>query len=802
METRSLFRCLRVLVVAAVVLAFDVGATAAQPPAPIPISPAEGASIVTPTFSWHAASGAAKYEVEVGPQSDPNLVLWSAQTVGLVLTPDQAGSLPNAPLYWRVRGIDSSPAAGPWSSKINFTKGIPAPTLIHPADGSATVTVPTFEWQVRDGAAYYKVELSTSPTFIVVEATYATYNTRVTPESTLAHGLHYWRVTGVDADGQLGTPSAGWSFTKDIPAPTLVSPADGSAGVAIPTFEWQVVPEASYYQVELSASATFVPVEETYTTYNTRLTPENTFPHGTHYWRVSGVDADGHVGTPSAARSFTKGTNGPALIRPDINDTITIPTMEWAAVEGAAHYKVDLSLSPTFVPVSETYTTYNLQITPVDALALGTYYWRVSGMDADGHEGAYYWRTFSLTASAAPTDTVPQLDVPAHGAALVADPSFRWSRVQDAHDYRLVVDTDAGFSGSPYDTVTTDYTSYTPYFALKAYPNGTYYWKVEARRSGGTIISTSEARSFTKQEPLPLVAPANGATGLIVDPSFQWSQIAGAHDYRLVVDTDAGFSGSPYDSVTTDYNGYTPYVGLKAYPNGTYYWKVEARRAGGTVISTSEARSFTRQEPLPLVAPADGATGLLVDPSFEWSSIVGAHDYRLIVSTNAAFSGSPYDTVTTDYNGYTPYVGLKAYPNGTYYWKVEARRSGGTVISTSEARSLTKQELLPLIAPANGLSGLSATPTFRWSQIVGARDYRLIVSKNASFSGSPYDSVTTDYASYTPYSPAGRASYGVGTYYWKVEARRDGGTVICTSSGWSFGVQPYRIYLPAIRRGS
>ena len=40
---------------------------------------------------------------------------------------------------------------------------------------------PLLEWQHVQGATYYKVELSTSSTFIVMEATYTTYNTRLTP---------------------------------------------------------------------------------------------------------------------------------------------------------------------------------------------------------------------------------------------------------------------------------------------------------------------------------------------------------------------------------------------------------------------------------------------------------------------------------------------------------------------------------------------------------------------------------------------------------------------------------------------
>ena len=107
------------------------------------------------------------------------------------------------------------------------------------------------------------------------------------------------------------------------------------------------------------------------------------------------------------------------------------------------------------------------------------------------------------------------------------------------------------------------------------------------------------------------------------------------------------------------------------------------------MIATSVGRSFTKQESLPLVTPADGAE-LTVDPTFQWSRIVGAHHYHLVVSTNASFS-STYDSLSTDYNTYTPYspTGKASYANGTYYWKIEARTSAGTVIATSNNQTFT-----------------------------------------------------------------------------------------------------------------
>jgi hypothetical protein len=801
MNIRKLFRLLIVFVVLVFLLMFELQTVVAAPPPPLTISPSEGSTIVIPTFSWSASTGAVKYELEVGPQSDPNLVSWTAQTVHLTITPDNAANFPNAPLYWRVRAIDSAAVAGAWTSKINFTKTIPAPNLVSPADGSTSVIIPTFEWQTVEGAAYFKVELSTSPTFVAVEASFDTYNTRFTPVSTITHGVHYWRVSGVDADGHVGTPSPSRSFTKGIPAPALVSPYDAHPNIHIPTFEWQAVEGATYYRLELSTSPTFVAVEASFDTYNTRLTPVSTITHGLHYWRVSGVDADGHVGTPSASWSFTKTIEGPVLVSPGVNATIDTPTLEWQAVDGAAYYKVELSTSSTFVPVDLTLTTYNLRITPVTALALNTYYWRVSGVDADGNVGGNNWRKFTLVAPPGAIDPLPILLNPTDAQTITTDPTYQWSRVVGADHYDLTVSTSPSFS-TTYSSVLTDYNSYTPAISTSpdAYPNGTYYWRVEAKTSGGTTIATSAAFSFTKQELLLLIAPVDAVTGLIVDPTYQWSQIVGAHHYDLTVSTSPSFN-TTFSSVLTDYNSYTPAIASSpdAYPNGTYYWKVEAKTSGGTVIVTSEGRSFTKQAVLPLVAPADGVTGLATDPTYQWNWIVGAHHYDLTVSTSPSFN-TTFSSVLTDYNSYTPAIASSpdAYPNGTYYWKVEAKTSGGTVIVTSVARSFTKQESLPLIAPANGAE-LTVTPTFQWGRIVGAHHYRLLVSTSPSFN-TTYDSLLTDYTTYSPYSPAGRATYAAGTYYWKVEGKTSAGTTITTSEAWIFTIALRKVYLPIIIR--
>ncbi len=93
-----------------------------------------------------------------------------------------------------------------------------------------------------------------------------------------------------------------------------------------------------------------------------------------------------------------------------------------------------------------------------------------------------------------------------------------------------------------------------------------------------------------------LVAPADGATDLPPRPDFEWSAVAGADAYTLVVDDDPAF-GSPEISETgLTATTYTPTIDLAE--NTTYYWRVSTENLCGTGAA-SAAFSFTIQRLLP-----------------------------------------------------------------------------------------------------------------------------------------------------------------------------------------------------------
>ncbi len=475
-------------------------------------------------------------------------------------------------------------------------------------------------------------------------------------------------------------------------------------------------------------------------------------------------------------------------ISPPNGATVTVPMLEWQAAAGAAYYKVQVTTDPTFNSVNKTYTTYQTRLIPNAALTTGLYYWRVLGVDTDAHEGTPCTaRSLIVAAPAAPTDSTPQLQTPSDGETIGIDPTFRWTPVIGAAHYHVYVSTSPTFA-STYDTVATDYTAYSPYTAgsRDTYLNGLYYWKVVAHNSASNVIATSSVRTFTKQVAVALADPMDAAF-LVNDPTLQWAPVPGADRYRLTVSTSPSFANT-YDTIVTDYTAYTPYAAgaRDVYLNGVYYWKVAAQDSASNVIATSEARHFAKQQPLPLNGPHDGAT-LLGDPTFDWARLLGIHHYRLAVSTSPSFA-TVYDTVSTDYTCYTPYTAgaRDVYLNGVYYWRVTAQDSASNVIATSEAYRLTKTLAVPVFSPADG-AVLDTTPDFVWGQVTGADRYRLVVSTNPTFA-STYDAVSTDYNTYSPYTPGTKDVYADGDYYWKVEVRDSASNVIATSLVSTFAI--------------
>jgi hypothetical protein len=214
-------------------------------------------------------------------------------------------------------------------------------------------------------------------------------------------------------------------------------------------------------------------------------------------------------------------------------------------------------------------------------------------------------------------------------------------------------------------------------------------------------------------QPVVLTSPPDQAPGvgiLINDTvrniSLEWETLSGATEYKWQLNCVTDFS-----SVPSDFEGTTRASSARLPdldPATTYYWRV---RATEPVLSPwSEKWSFTTSlgtEALgpTLESPQAGATGVPLNPVFQWSAIAGADSYELVVSTDAAL-GNPTILKTGTYALPTTawQCNITLNYNTTYYWKVRAI-SSDTCSAWSAVSAFTTEP-----APSSPTGSVAETP--------------------------------------------------------------------------------------------
>jgi len=314
----------------------------------------------------------------------------------------------------------------------------------------------------------------------------------------------------------------------------------------------------------------------------------------------------------------------------------------------------------------------------------------------------YEW-SFTTVAAGVPTLVSPA-DLAVNQPS---NPTLVWDPVAGAGTYQLQVSTSSTFGTTVYNNSTLTATSQV---VSGLAPATSYYWRVNATVSSGTGVYSSIWRFTTLGPPAApvLASPLNTAQNQPTSLTLSWFTSVGADTYRLQIDTTSAFT-SPVllfnDSTITSTS--QQISGLQV--GRTYYWRVNAKNAAGT--SSYSSRNFSTglvppQPPL-LAAPPDMDTVITTSPSLSWNPSTGAETYRLQVDTSATFSSPTFvfdDSTITDL--LEPVSGLT---NGiTYYWRVNAKNSGGTS-AYSDIWSFTVAPLPPSLLGSASTYGIMAT---------------------------------------------------------------------------------------------
>jgi hypothetical protein len=481
------------------------------------------------------------------------------------------------------------------------------PTLIYPANNAVGIPLfPTFDWSDVAGATSYRLQIFNGAT-TVLDQSGITASQYAIVSAVLSYSTqYYWRVNATGAGGT-GNWSAQWYFTtQDAPPtpPVLVSPLNGAVNISLtPTLNWNQVPNAGFYRLQVSTSNTFSsPVIDVTGLVNTgyAIQPGVLLNNTQYFWRVNATNTGG-TSDWSTVWNFTTiiaVPSAPNLLLPANNATgvSTTPTMDWSDVSGATSYHLQISFNVDFSALALDQTGIPASIFAVPSGILsGTtpYYWRVSASNIGGESPwSIVWHfTTTIGSPAAPLLITP----PNNSTGITRTPILDWNNVPGATSYRVQLSTDPNFGTTLINAVTGAVSQYQIVAAL-AY-NTTYYWRANATNAGGTS-GWSEVWNFTTLITPPaaptLLSPANNSTGVSLTPSMDWTDVTGNVTYRVQVATNNTFTNIVYDNSSIIMSQFTLPSGYLI-GSTQYFWRVAAINSGGPGPYSAVFNFTTRQ---------------------------------------------------------------------------------------------------------------------------------------------------------------------------------------------------------------
>jgi hypothetical protein len=222
-----------------------------------------------PEFDWSDVPGASSYTIQVSSSISMSSPIVNATVTASSYVPTK-DLTKNKMLYWRViaNGANgpSSSAARPMLSPNTPT----TPSLVSPAANALLTGLaglrPRLDWSnstLPTGTVFkhYELQLATDSAFTTGLETHPIPDSITASEYTLTTDLltntrYYWRVRTFNTTGH-----SSWSavryFREAMLPPVLVTPGDGSTLSTLrPSFNWEDVPGADSYTIQISASST------------------------------------------------------------------------------------------------------------------------------------------------------------------------------------------------------------------------------------------------------------------------------------------------------------------------------------------------------------------------------------------------------------------------------------------------------------------------------------------------------------------------------------------------------------------
>ncbi len=459
-------------------------------------------------------------------------------------------------------------------------------------------------------------------------------------------------------------------------APLLLTPVHASTGIGItPTLDWQDMPAAEKYRLQVSTSTAFSSNLYDIILQNSQL--QLTSPalqNGTtYYWRVSSI-ARQDTSAWASYFMFTTILAAPNLVYPPngaTNISVT-PNMDWDPVTSATGYWIQLSTNSGFTNLvfqdTVMHPTTNL-IIPNGVLNYSTtYYWRVIAIKFGEIAISSVWNFTTITLQTPPA--VRLISPPNNAVNQPVTPLLDWADTTNCTNYRVQIATSGGFTTIIWDTTVLPSNAIVSPGKLSYLTN--YYWRV-----AGINITLqgpwSAVWNFTTSNipppgsPPTLSTPPNNSSNAVLNTMFSWYPAGSETFYRCQVASNSGFiSGSiKMDTIISAFNVTIPFGRLDYYSG--YYWRVYSGNAGGYSPPSPVWYFSTLKPSAPiLMSPANNSQTYQQDITFKWNAGQYISGRKFQLATDNSFT----NIVQSFNNLQVDSVSINGLPLNTYYWRV------------------------------------------------------------------------------------------------------------------------------------
>ena len=382
----------------------------------------------TPTISWDPVPGALQYRLYVSNLTVGGPPVLDELTTETSFTPTEEFGFGRYRIWCRAIGVGNYAAA--WSTPENYYVG-PDPL----SSASSTFNdQPTFQWESIPGISSYQLYVQQGRT-VPINVSGLT-ETSYTPAAPLGVGLHRWWVRPFHESGRAGD----WSRHSELfvgGRPQLTAPS-GTVNDSPPTISWEPVEGAGSYEVYLynDDGLGLVYRRKNITQSQIQVPPT---PDGSYRVWIKSYRADGNHGLWSRSRSFViDAATSPVTATPVSPLTATFdrtPAFVWDGSSQAVSYDLYLTDGTDIVEFTGSSTSF----VPQTNLAIGDWKWWVRAVDGNSDKGEWSAEV-SVHVGGRPNVLAPM------GSINTTTPTIRWTAVEGAGRYILLLETLAGVS--------------------------------------------------------------------------------------------------------------------------------------------------------------------------------------------------------------------------------------------------------------------------------------------------------------------------------------------------------------------